>query len=130
MFFGEDVLPQIMWWLCATILLLGTPLSLILIYRLKYWRTVVSIFLDLVRQPPPLLLFVSLWWVLLPMVVNKAVRNQIASQQAALKLRCRKKILSPERERKQDVNHIVGQLLRSYPHDKLELLKMGAVDLG
>ena len=123
-------LGQVVWWWCAMLVLLGTPLSLMLVYRIRHWRVIVCIFSDLYRQPPPLLLFFLLWWVLLPIIINKAVRNQIASRRAALKLISRKKLTCHKSGRLLDMDHVVGQLLRSYPREKLDLLTMGAVDLG
>ena len=64
------------------------------------------------------------------MIINKAVRNHIASQQDAIKMKSRKNIGSLKFSSEKDVDHTVGQLLQSYPHEKLDLLKMGAVDLG
>ena len=67
-----------------------------------------------------------LWWIVLPMIVNKAARNQIDSRRAAKKLIHNSASLRGS----MNMDHVVGHLLKSYPKDKLQLLTMGAVDLG
>ena len=121
-----QVIQTVLWWLSAIVAMQSIPLSLVLTYRIRYWRLITAILSDLIRQPPPLILFLLLWWIILPMIINKAVRNQIASRRAAKKLIQNSTSLGGP----MNMDHVVGHLLRSYPEDKLELLTMGAVDLG
>ncbi len=108
----------------------STPLALVLIYRIRSWRLILAIFSDLIRQPPPLILFFFLWWVTLPLIINKAVRNQTSVHRAAAKLITRNNIQSKKSDGFRGENHVVGRLLQSYPDEKLALLKMGALVVG